>query len=75
MAQELFTDECGQTLPRNAVIELARGNMLGSSEPDTTQLEDDDSLLQWATDVGGCFDDDQVEAYGHAYVTGPGGTV
>lgn len=68
MAIETFTDGCGRRLPRAAVIELARGNMLASSESDTTRFESDEGLLLWATDADGCFNDPQVEAYGHGYL-------
>jgi hypothetical protein len=70
MTEQILFDKCGRGLNRSAVIELARGNMLASAEPDTTAREEDASLLQWATGADGCFDDSQVAAYGHEYSRG-----
>lgn len=67
----VLTDACGKSLPWSAVIELARGNMLASSEPDTTDDVSDADLLMWATGPHGCFEPTQVEAYGHEFVTAP----
>jgi hypothetical protein len=70
MSNDTLTDACGRALPWSAVVEIARGNMLASSVPDSTDFTPEVELLQWATNADGCFDDEQVAAYGHVYVTG-----